>query len=80
MMTFLKVYLQIFLLIHLNYFQTLILVHGKNVSNDKDYDLRHVSKCEEDKTYSWCMPFDYDKHVEPWKFREKNEFFSSLDV
>ena len=72
-MTFLKVYLQIFLLIHLNYFQTLILVQGKNVSN-KDYDLRHVSKCEEDKTYSWSIPFDYDKHVEPWKFREKTNF------
>ena len=69
----LKVCLQIFLHIHLNYLQTLILVQGKNVSN-KDNDLRHVSKCEEDKTYPWCISFDYDKYVEPWKFREKTNF------
>ena len=33
--------------------------------------MKHVSICEEDKLYSWCIPSYYDENVEPWKYPDK---------
>ena len=31
--------------------------------------IKHDITCKENKPSAWCLPFDYDKKVEPWKYR-----------
>ena len=60
-----------FLFFLLTHIQPPVQVKGKNVTNNKHDHLKHVSICEEDKQYSWCIPSNYDENVEPWKYRDK---------
>lgn len=70
-MTFNNLLFDLILLLILIDLQSLVLVNGNNMSNNKHDHLKHVSICEEDKLYSWCIPSNYDENVEPWKYRDK---------
>ena len=76
--------LMLFLLFH-----TWITVQGRNISNNKNDNLKYVSTCEKDISYSWCIPSNYDNNIEPWKYRANTNTtlpwnyhfeFSILDV
>ena len=40
-----------------------------NVQRRAQSNFRHDNTCKPNSTFAWCLPSEYDKKVEPWRYR-----------
>ena len=48
--------------------------HNEVLSKDDEYYSARNIICDGNKSRSWCIPYDYNNEVEPWKYRELTNY------